>query len=61
MKEEREGEKHLCVVASCMSPTGDLTHNPGMCPDWELNWPPFDSQASTQSTEPHQPGLLQDF
>ena len=24
--------------------------------DWESNWQPFDSQASTQSTEPHQPG-----
>ena len=19
-------------------PTEDLAHNPGMCPDWELNW-----------------------
>ena len=26
-------------------------------PDWELNWQPFDSQASTQSIESHQPGL----
>ena len=24
--------------------------------DWELNWRPFGSQASTQSTKPHQPG-----
>ena len=54
---EREGEKHQCVVASCMPPTGDLAHNPGMCPDWELNWWPFGSQAGTQSTEPHQSGL----
>ena len=38
-------------------PTGDLTHNPGMCPDWELNWSPFGSQASVQFTEQHQPGL----
>ena len=31
---EREGEKHQCVVASCPPPcTGDLAHNPGMCPD----------------------------
>ena len=29
-----------------------------MCPDWESNRQPFGSQASTQSTEPHQPGLL---
>ena len=34
---EREGEKHQCLVASCMPPTGDLAHNPGICPDWELN------------------------
>ena len=34
---EREGEKHHCVVASRAPPTGDLAHNPGMCPDWESN------------------------
>ena len=34
---EREGEKHQCVVASHMAPTGDLACNPGMWPDWELN------------------------
>ena len=39
-------------------PTGDLAHNPGMCPGWESNWRPFGSQAGTQSTEPHQPELL---
>ena len=55
---EREGEKHQCVVVSQVPPTGDLAHNPGMCPDWELNWQPLGSQAGTQSTEPHQPGLI---
>ena len=30
---ERQGEKHQCVVASPTPPTGDLAHNPGMCPD----------------------------
>ena len=35
---EREGEKHQCVVASFTPPFGDLVCNPGMCPDWELNW-----------------------
>ena len=30
---EREGEKHQCVVASHTPPTGDLSYNPGMCPD----------------------------
>ena len=53
----REGEKHQCVVATCTLPTGDLAHNPGVCSDWELNPRPFDSQADTQSTEPHQPEL----
>ena len=36
-EEEREGEKHQHVVASCAPTTGDLAHNPVMCPDWELN------------------------
>ena len=33
---ERGGEKHQC---GCLyaPPFGDLTHNPGMCPDWESN------------------------
>ena len=51
---EREGEKHQWAVVSHAPPTGDLACNPGMCPDWELNWRPFASQASTQPTEPHQ-------
>ena len=34
---EREGEKHQCVVASHVAPTGDLARNPGMWPDWESN------------------------
>ena len=57
---EREGEKHQCVVASHTPPTGDLVHNPGMCPDWELNWWPLGSQAHAQSTEPHQPEQVYD-
>ena len=55
---EREGEKHQCLVASHMPPTGDLAPNPGMCPDWELNQQCFGLKASTQSTEPYQPGLI---
>ena len=54
----RKGEKHQCVVAYCMPHTGDLAHNPGLCPDWELNQGPFGFQACTQSTEPHQPGEI---
>ena len=36
-------------------PTGDLAHNPGMCPNWESNQQPFGSQAGAQSPEPHWP------
>ena len=49
-------EKHR-LVASRMSPTGDLASNPGTCLDWESNRQPFGLQAGTQSTEPHQPEL----
>ena len=58
MEGKREGEKCKCVVASHVAPTGDLACNPDMCPDWESNQRPFDSQAFTQSTELHQPGLF---
>ena len=51
-----EREKHQCVVASRMPPTGDLACNPAMGPDWESNWQLFGLQAGAQSTEPHQPG-----
>ena len=44
------------MVACRMPPTGDLAHNPGMCPDWDSNQWPFGSQAHTQSTKLHQPG-----
>ena len=44
------------MVASCRTPNGDLAWNPSKCPDWESNWQIFDLQASTQSTETHQPG-----
>ena len=47
----REGEREWTP------PTGDLARNPGTCPDQELNLWPFDTQAGTQSSEPHQPGL----
>ena len=35
MEGETEGEKHQCVAASYAPLTGDLAHNPGMCPAWE--------------------------
>ena len=34
-KRKRETSMHGCLLHA---PTGDLAHNPGMCPDWELNW-----------------------
>ena len=48
----------MCVVASCAPPTGDLAHNPGMCPDWELNLQPFGPQDDAQPTKSHWPGPL---
>ena len=41
-----------------MPPTGVLAGDPGMYPNRESNQLPFGSQASTHSTEPHQPGLF---
>ena len=58
---ERDGEKRQCVVAYCMPPPEDLAHNPGICPDWESNPPPFASQACAWSTELHKPGLQLGF
>ena len=43
---EREGELYQWVVAAHVAPTGDLAHNPGMCPDWESHGWPFGWQAS---------------
>ena len=54
MEGEGEGEKHQGVVASRTLPTGDLAHNPGMCPGWELNQQPFDLQGDAP-TKPHWP------
>ena len=38
---EKEGEKYQCVVASRVTPAGDLACNPGMCPDWDSNHDPL--------------------
>ena len=35
-KVEEKGEKRQ-LVASCLPPTEDLAHNPGLCPDRESN------------------------
>ena len=59
---ERERETSMCkrycidrLPLACPL-LGTLPATLVMCPDWELNWRPFSSQASAQSTEPHQPG-----
>ena len=59
---KREGEKHQCkrnidwLPLACTL-AGDLTPNPGMCPDWELNQRYFALQYNAQSTEPHRSGM----
>ena len=58
---EEERERINVLVASRVPSTGDLTRNPGMCPDWKSNLQPFGLQVDAQSTEPHQPGLDFDF
>ena len=53
---DKEGQKHRYRVAARTPATGDLAHNPDMCPDWESNWQPYGPQANTQRTEPYQSG-----
>ena len=50
-------------MCGCLShaPPRDPTRNLGMCPDWESNQQPLNSQASTQSTELYQLWCLCDF
>ena len=55
---EKRGRETSMCGASHMPPTGDMARNPRMCPNRESNWQPFSFQTGTQSTEPHQPGLL---
>ena len=53
---ERGRETSMCCCLSHIPTPGDLAHNPGTCPDLELNPQPLSSQASAQATEPQQPG-----
>ena len=57
--EGRKGRKR--GKETSMRVCGYLLHTPGMCPDWVLNQQSFVSQAGTQSTKPHQPGLITSF
>ena len=50
---EREKEKHDVrekhrLVAFLMYPNWGSNHNPGICPDWELNWRHFALQEDAQ-------------
>ena len=60
---ERQGEKHQCEKETTICGLSYISHvrlnldracNPGMCPDWELNWQPFALQDVIQPIEPHQ-------
>ena len=63
-RKDKERDRNINVreihqsVASRTPPTEDLAQNPRMCSDQEPNQQPFTSEASTQSTEPHQPGQV---
>ena len=35
---EKERERNINVWLPLTSPKWGLARNPGMCPDWELNW-----------------------
>ena len=42
-EEDREKERETNINQSPLrwGPSGDLAHNPGMCPDWESNLETF--------------------
>ena len=45
-------------MCGCLShaPTGDLTCDSGMCPEWDSNQWPFGSKPVLSALRPHQPG-----
>ena len=43
-------ERHIDWLPLTHPQLGSWPITPGMCPDGELNWQPFDSQACTQPT-----------
>ena len=51
----REGKEHR-LVASHMIPTEVPARHLGMCPEQELNQPPFSLWDNAQPTVPHQSG-----
>ena len=50
---EREGGRETSIGYLSHPPTGDRTHNPGMCPDWASR--PVGLQMILQAAEPHRP------
>ena len=55
---EKERERNINVWLSLTHPLlGTWPTTQACALIWELNLQPFGSQASAQSTEPHQPGL----
>ena len=50
---EKDREKNIIVWLPLVCPYWGPGPQPSMCPDWELNQRPFDSQYN----EPHQPGI----
>ena len=56
-EKEKEKERNINVqdkyqsVTSHTPTTRNLVHNPGMCPDWELNQWPYGSCNDTQPTD----------
>ena len=53
-------QKHL-LVTSLTLPKGGPSHNPGMCPEQELNQQPFHLQDDSQPTEPHWSGYRSSY
>ena len=45
-------ERNISWLPLTWPPTRDLAHNPGMCPDWDLNWWPLGSQCSIHWATP---------
>ena len=57
----RERERNITRLPLVCPQLTTWPCNPGTCPDWESNQQPLGSQASIQSTEPYQPGLIYSF
>ena len=57
-KRGKETSMSGCLFTPC---TGDLVHNPRVCPDWESNPWPFGLQACAHSTELQGLGHSQSF